>query len=123
MLMARADVVGSLLRPPELLEARKGFLSGTLSSEKFKAIEDRAVDAAITLQEEAGWRVGYRRGTTAALLPEPDDRGGGRLRRMGPGRVLYGVTGKATSASATSESSAPTRLQWWGNSRGSGGSP
>ena len=49
MLTTRADVVGSLLRPPELLEARKGFLSGTLSSEKFKAIEDRAVDRAIAL--------------------------------------------------------------------------
>ena len=57
MLTTRADVVGSLLRPPELLEARKGFLSGTLSSEKFKVIEDRAVDRAIALQEEAGLEV------------------------------------------------------------------
>ena len=54
MLTARADVVGSLLRPAELLEARKGLLSGTLCSEKFKAIEDRAVDRAIALQEEVG---------------------------------------------------------------------
>ena len=57
MLTARADVVGSLLRPSDLLEARKGLLSGTLSSEKFKAIEDRAVDRAIALQEEAGLEV------------------------------------------------------------------
>ena len=57
ILTARADVIGSLLRPPELLEARKGLLSGTLSSEKFKAIEDRAVDRAIALQEEAGLEV------------------------------------------------------------------
>ena len=57
MLTARADVVGSLLRPAELLEARKDRLSGTLSPGKFKAIEDRAVDRAITLQEEAGLEV------------------------------------------------------------------
>ena len=57
MLTARADVVGSLLRPPDLLEARNDFLSGVLSSEEFKAIEDSAVDRAIALQEEAGLEV------------------------------------------------------------------
>ena len=55
MLTARADVVGSLLRPPDLLEARNDFLSGVLSSEEFKAIEDSAVDRAIALQEEASY--------------------------------------------------------------------
>ncbi len=54
MLTARADVVGSLLRSADLLEARKGFLAGRLSSEEFKAIEDGAVDRAIALQEGAG---------------------------------------------------------------------
>ena len=57
MLTIRADVVGSLLRPPELLEARKGLLSGSLSSEEFQAIEDGAVDQAIALQERAGLEV------------------------------------------------------------------
>ena len=57
MLTDRADVVGSLLRPPDLLEARNDFLSGVLSSEEFKAIEDSAVDRAIALQEEAGLEV------------------------------------------------------------------
>ena len=57
MLTVRADVVGSLLRPPELLEARKGLLSGSLSSEEFQAIEGGAVDQAIALQERAGLEV------------------------------------------------------------------
>jgi 5-methyltetrahydropteroyltriglutamate--homocysteine methyltransferase len=54
MITARADVVGSLLRPPELLEARRRFAEGTISIPEFKRIEDRAVDWAISLQERAG---------------------------------------------------------------------
>ncbi|HEU0247264.1 MAG TPA: cobalamin-independent methionine synthase II family protein [Gaiellaceae bacterium] len=54
MLEARTDVVGSLLRPPELLEARKRHESGDLSPADFKRVEDSAVDAALRLQEEAG---------------------------------------------------------------------
>jgi methionine synthase II (cobalamin-independent) len=50
----RADVVGSLLRPPELLEARERYAAGGLSAAEFKRIEDRAVDWAIGLQERAG---------------------------------------------------------------------
>jgi 5-methyltetrahydropteroyltriglutamate--homocysteine methyltransferase len=54
---ARADIVGSLLRPPELLEAREGYAAGELSAAEFKRIEDRAVDRAIGLQERAGLSV------------------------------------------------------------------
>ena len=50
----RADVVGSLLRPPELLEARARYAVGEISAPEFKRIEDRAVDRAISLQERAG---------------------------------------------------------------------
>jgi len=53
----RADVVGSLLRPPELLRAREDFAAGKISSAEFKAVEDRAVDSAVALQEEAGLAV------------------------------------------------------------------
>lgn len=49
-----SEVVGSLLRPPELLEARRKLDEGQLSPEDFKVIEDRAVDEAIALQEAAG---------------------------------------------------------------------
>jgi 5-methyltetrahydropteroyltriglutamate--homocysteine methyltransferase len=54
MINARTDVVGSLLRPPELLKARDDYAAGRLSPAEFKAIEDRAVDGAVALQEEAG---------------------------------------------------------------------
>jgi 5-methyltetrahydropteroyltriglutamate--homocysteine methyltransferase len=51
---ARADIVGSLLRPRELLEARESCVAGGLSAAEFKHIEDGAVDCAIGLQERAG---------------------------------------------------------------------
>jgi 5-methyltetrahydropteroyltriglutamate--homocysteine methyltransferase len=50
----RAEVVGSLLRPPDLVAARKRRDSGELSPAGFKAIEDAAVREAIALQEAAG---------------------------------------------------------------------
>ena len=50
----RAEVVGSLLRPPELVGARKRFESGEMTQAEFKAVEDAAVRDAIKLQEDAG---------------------------------------------------------------------
>jgi 5-methyltetrahydropteroyltriglutamate--homocysteine methyltransferase len=50
----RCENVGSLLRPPELLEARRRHEAGELSHADFKRIEDRAVDDAVRLQEEIG---------------------------------------------------------------------
>src|SRR5688572_32860514 len=57
MITLHADVVGSLLRPGELLVGQKQFAAGTLSYDQFKEIEDRAVDAAIALQENAGLEI------------------------------------------------------------------
>ncbi len=57
MIAARADVVGSLLRPPELLEAQRDHAAGRITDTQFKAIEDRAVDQAVALQEAAGLEV------------------------------------------------------------------
>ena len=57
MLEARADVVGSLLRPPELLEARAARERGELTDEELARVEDAAVDGALRLQEEAGLEV------------------------------------------------------------------
>ncbi|HXY86301.1 MAG TPA: cobalamin-independent methionine synthase II family protein [Gaiellaceae bacterium] len=54
MLDARTDVVGSLLRPAALLSARDEAARGELTPAEFKRIEDRAVDEAIALQEDAG---------------------------------------------------------------------
>lgn len=50
----RSDVVGSLLRPESLKAARASWERGDLSPAELKRIEDRAVDEAVRLQEEAG---------------------------------------------------------------------
>ncbi|GER85321.1 MAG: cobalamin-independent methionine synthase II family protein [Thermogemmatispora sp.] len=52
-----SEVIGSLLRPPYLHQARQQLEAGAISAAEFKAIEDRAVDEAIALQEEAGIEV------------------------------------------------------------------
>lgn len=57
MITAHTDVVGSLLRPPDLLEAQRQFDSGALSPPRFKEIEDRAVNEAIALQESVGLEI------------------------------------------------------------------
>ncbi len=49
-----SEVVGSLLRPTYLADARKQYEAGQLNAAEFKAIEDRAVNEAIALQETAG---------------------------------------------------------------------
>jgi 5-methyltetrahydropteroyltriglutamate--homocysteine methyltransferase len=50
----RSEVVGSLLRPTYLVEAREQFAARQINAAEFKAIEDRAVNEAIALQENAG---------------------------------------------------------------------
>jgi 5-methyltetrahydropteroyltriglutamate--homocysteine methyltransferase len=80
----RADHVGSMLRPPELLQARQDFTDGKISAEAFKAAEDAAVLKAIGVQKNAGIdiftegeyrRTGWSTGIRAAiegLVPTPD---------------------------------------------------
>jgi 5-methyltetrahydropteroyltriglutamate--homocysteine methyltransferase len=50
----RADHVGSLLRPPELLQAREDFGKQRISQAQLKEIEDRSVQAALALQRSVG---------------------------------------------------------------------
>jgi 5-methyltetrahydropteroyltriglutamate--homocysteine methyltransferase len=57
VLNLHADIVGSLLRPPELLEAQKQLAAGLIDQERLKSVEDRAVDAAIGLQESIGLEI------------------------------------------------------------------
>lgn len=52
-----AEHVGSLLRPPWLLEARAARTRGELSEAALREAEDRAAAGAIELQREAGLRV------------------------------------------------------------------
>jgi 5-methyltetrahydropteroyltriglutamate--homocysteine methyltransferase len=54
---ARADTVGSLLRPPPLQAARERYATDEIDAAQFKEIEDAAVDEVVSLQEEAGLKV------------------------------------------------------------------
>ena len=70
----RAETVGSLLRPGYLAEARAAHFAGTVPADELRLVEDRAVDEAIALQEEAGLDVvtdgEMRRATFMAQLFE-----------------------------------------------------
>jgi 5-methyltetrahydropteroyltriglutamate--homocysteine methyltransferase len=50
----RADHVGSLLRPQELLAARDRFFKGEIPAEALREAEDRAIETAIQKQESLG---------------------------------------------------------------------
>jgi 5-methyltetrahydropteroyltriglutamate--homocysteine methyltransferase len=52
----RADHVGSLLRPPALLDARARHRAGDLDDAGLRAAEDRAIRDAVALQRDAGLR-------------------------------------------------------------------
>ena len=53
----RNDVVGSLLRPPELKHARQGYDEGKLSLGDLRRVEDQEIRGAVRLQEELGLAV------------------------------------------------------------------
>jgi 5-methyltetrahydropteroyltriglutamate--homocysteine methyltransferase len=55
--MFRSDVVGSLLRPGYLKDARARFAAGKMTNAEFKRVEDRAVDEAMDLQLRTGVEV------------------------------------------------------------------
>jgi 5-methyltetrahydropteroyltriglutamate--homocysteine methyltransferase len=50
----RADHVGSLLRPPELLDARERFKNSEISAAELRAIEDAAIRNVVKMQEDVG---------------------------------------------------------------------
>jgi 5-methyltetrahydropteroyltriglutamate--homocysteine methyltransferase len=53
----RSDVVGSLLRPASLREARARYDGGELTLEALRAMEDQEIRRAVRLQEEIGLAV------------------------------------------------------------------
>ncbi|MFG2941442.1 cobalamin-independent methionine synthase II family protein [Streptomyces sp. NPDC048282] len=53
----RAEHVGSLLRPAELLAARAEFRRGTMTAERLRELEDAAATAALKVQEDARMQV------------------------------------------------------------------
>src|SRR5580765_4161952 len=50
----RAEHIGSLLRPPDLLAAREAFANGRLDQASLRAAEDDAIRAAVARQREIG---------------------------------------------------------------------
>jgi 5-methyltetrahydropteroyltriglutamate--homocysteine methyltransferase len=50
----RADHVGSLLRPPQLLQARDDFAAGRLDADGLRAAEDEAIQEIVAMQEDVG---------------------------------------------------------------------
>jgi 5-methyltetrahydropteroyltriglutamate--homocysteine methyltransferase len=52
----RADHVGSLLRPPELLQAREDAAAGRITADELRAREDETIRAAVRMQEDVGLR-------------------------------------------------------------------
>jgi 5-methyltetrahydropteroyltriglutamate--homocysteine methyltransferase len=50
----RADQVGSLLRPPELIEARTSYMEGRLDLEGLRAAEDQAILDILEQQRQSG---------------------------------------------------------------------
>jgi 5-methyltetrahydropteroyltriglutamate--homocysteine methyltransferase len=73
----RADNIGSLLRPPELLQAREAHREGKLERERLRAIEDRAILKALELQHAAGVEIftdgEYRRDIFTADITQAVD--------------------------------------------------
>ena len=70
----RADNIGSLLRPRELLEARAAYREGRLDREQLRAVEDGSILKALELQKEAGVQIftdgEYRRDIFTANITE-----------------------------------------------------
>src|SRR5438094_5798516 len=52
----RADHVGSLLRPPELLRAREDRTQGRISAADLRRVEDQAIRKIVKMQEGVGLR-------------------------------------------------------------------
>lgn len=73
----RADVVGSLLRPEYLADAKNAMRAGTIDADRLRSLEDRAVVEAIELQQDAGIEAitdgEFRRNGWIALIPIVDD--------------------------------------------------
>jgi 5-methyltetrahydropteroyltriglutamate--homocysteine methyltransferase len=81
----RADHVGSFLRPPALLDARRAHAEGRITDTELGAAEDQAVLAVLDLQRQAELDVysdgEYRRGMWITGLPAAVDG-------FGPGTML-----------------------------------
>jgi 5-methyltetrahydropteroyltriglutamate--homocysteine methyltransferase len=91
MTTPRAETVGSLLRPYELLAARRWLAEGTVAPERVRELEDVAVEGALRLQEACGLDVvtdgEMRRGGWSVTTEILD---GFERRPGGPGLTWHG---------------------------------
>jgi 5-methyltetrahydropteroyltriglutamate--homocysteine methyltransferase len=73
----RADNIGSLLRPPELLQARAAYREGKVAREQLREIEDCSILKAFELQKAAGVEIftdgEYRRDIFTADITQAVD--------------------------------------------------
>ena len=111
----RADNIGSLLRPPELLQARAAYREGKLQRDQLRDIEDRSILKALDLQKAAGVRSLYRRRIpagyfTADITQAVDGLVQGKttvsFEWRGAGSELAKSPRKAISSSSSAESCA-----------------
>jgi 5-methyltetrahydropteroyltriglutamate--homocysteine methyltransferase len=88
----RADQVGSLLRPPELVQARARFKQRAISAEELRAIEDDSIRRVVGRQESIGlssitdgelrrdyWHIDFLRqldGVSIVAMPDQNRFGG-----------------------------------------------
>ena len=73
----RADQVGSFLRPPRLLEARRAQTEGRISQDELRQAEDEAILAVLEMQRQVGIDVysdgEYRRSGWSSGFPDSVD--------------------------------------------------
>jgi 5-methyltetrahydropteroyltriglutamate--homocysteine methyltransferase len=101
----RAEQVGSLLRPPKLLQARAAHAEGRLKLEELRAVEDRAVEQVLQMQRQLGLDVltdgEMRRGSWLTDMADAVDGFVSErvaLEWKGPGGGTEGSTAKVVGA-------------------------
>ena len=106
----RAEHVGSLLRPPELLQARAEHAAGQLSAERLRAVEDRAILETLNKQAQVGLDVAtdgeLRRGSWLTDMAEAVEGFVSErvpLEWKGPGGGVEGSTAHAAGAKLRKE--------------------
>ena len=118
----RADHVGSLLRPPELLRAREQHQKGTLSAESLRAIENRCIRAVAKLQEEIGlqgitdgeyrrtiWHADFLREIDGVGVKEGVAESGAVVRNFSPGIEKSNAHPRSFISPARSSAAAASR--------------
>ena len=122
----RADNIGSLLRPPELLEARTALREGRMDPNQAREIEDRSILKALAMQQAAGVQIftdgEYRRDIFTADITKAMDglvpgkpvvkfewRGKGKelAEESKEGNLQYIVGGKLTKKGRFTPNEAP----------------